>query len=424
MKLLNKTIRSYLGYSIIILLVGIPVFYLIIEQLYILDVDEALVIKKEELQHSTKKLQNDHDIRLWLAMDNDVKIIGKGEAAGRDSIYQTIHYDPLAHEMEPYRELSTWLTINGKVYNVIIRASLVESEDMIIGIAEAQAILLIVLFAGLLFINQRISKNIWRPFYDTVDKMEKFQVDKDSAITLMPSGIHEFETLNKAISQLAEKSYRTYINQKEFTENAAHEMQTPLAVFQSSLDMLMQTRELSDKQAKIIGRLYNTVHRLSRLYRSLLLLSKIENNQYVDTENLKLSSVTDQVIGHFSEQIEEHHIKLQRQYDNDIELHVNSALIEILISNLLTNAIQHNISQGYINIYIKNNELKVVNSGAPLQEPAATLFERFKKDSASRGNTGLGLAITEKICALYGFRISYRHEDGRHELQVLFTIQD
>lgn len=420
MKLLNRTVRNYLIYSVIILLTGIPVFYIIIEQLYIDDVDESLVNKKEVLRTTTRQLHNEHDIQVWLKMDDDISLLDEPGIPHKDSLYYSVHYEPEEKEMEPYRELSTWMNISGKDYHLIIRTSLVEREDMIIGIAQAQAILLVIMLGGLLFINHRISRKVWKPFYDTVAKMEQFEVEKDGTLALTHSNIQEFEALNKAILHLTDRSHKAYLNQKEFTENASHEMQTPLAVFQSNLDILMQSKELTAGQAEIISRLYQTLQRLSRLYKSLLLLSKIENNQYVDTTPIAISEVVNQVIVIYEDQLQSSQLELHQEVVQDISVKVNPTLIEVLISNLVSNAIKYNIPGGDINIILKDRTLTVTNSGEALKSRPNILFERFKKDQAASAGTGLGLAIAEKICLLYGFHIRYSYSDERHSLQVVF----
>ena len=238
-------------------------------------------------------------------------------------------------------------------------------------------------------------------------------------MNLEKSTVNEFNDLNTSLEELTGRSHEAYTSQKEFTENASHEMQSPLAVFQSKLELLMQTAPLNEEQAQLIGDLADASQRMTRLNKSLVLLTKIDNNQFADTENVSVNNVLKSFIQQYQPQSTEKQIRFSTAFENEIILKANKALIEILIGNLLGNAIRHNYFNGSINLFIKENTLIIQNTGNAVALNSQKIFQRFQKDSTDSNSTGLGLEIVKKICGIYNCNISYLFADNLH----CFTVQ-
>ncbi|QJD96006.1 hypothetical protein HH214_09010 [Mucilaginibacter robiniae] len=419
MKLLAKTSRILLGYAIVVLLVSIPLFYFVIEQLYYQDVDDALRLRKKELTIRTKKLHRERDIALWLAMDNDVKISLSAPPL-RDSIYPKLYMDTLAHEMEPYRELATSLQVNHKLYHATIRRSLVESQDLIVGIAEVQGVLLIIMFIGWLLISRSISKKIWQPFDRIIEWLQNYQVDKEQPLINPVSGIVEFDQLNRVVNELVSKNKKAYQDQKNFIENASHEMQTPVAILQSKLDLLIQSKGLTAEQAHHLQSSYEVIERLTHLNQSLLLLSKIENQQFPDLVEVSVKATVTKILKHLEALIDDKPVSLNVEHHGDKMLHGHPVLVEILLSNLITNAVHHTPANGHIYISITDDGFLIENSGTPLPFDDNKLFSRFGKKSTNRHGVGLGLAIAFEISQLYQLKLNYQFKEHIHQFSIRF----
>ncbi len=419
MRLLNRTTLNYLIYSIVVLLVVTPVFYFVIDQLFTKDVDETLLLQKQEIQYRFQKIKSEGELKVWADLDGDVRVEPSNGKLYPDSIFNLVQYDSLADEMEPYRILSSTVMLGIKPYHLTARISLVESEDLIKAIVVTQAIVLVALLAGLLIINGWVSKRIWKPFYDTLGKLENFEVEKTPFLKFGSSSIKEFNDLNKAIEQLADRNYKSYLSQKEFTENAAHEMQTPLAIFQSKLELLMQTKNLSEEQAILMASLSEATNRLSKLNKALLLLSKIENNQFTENETVDVTALTNKLTDIFNKQATTNEILFKTTFLNHLSISFSPTLIDILLSNLISNAIKHNPGRGLIEINISNREWKISNPGPPLISPDR-IFERFQKGTTSQASTGLGLAIVKKICDTNGVAIQHEYENNWHSFTIRF----
>ena len=209
-----------------------------------------------------------------------------------------------------------------------------------------------------------------------------------------------------------------YKSLKEFTENASHEIQTPLAIIKSKLELLIQQENFKEEQMQAIQSVYDAANRLSRLNQALILLTKIENHQFEKREQIDLTEVVKKHILNFKELIEAKEIRLNHTIEGDVKLKINPVLADVLISNLLTNAIKHNVEKGEINLSLSKNELTVSNTGAELKINPLELFDRFKKDSVSSESLGLGLSIVKKICDSEKFTISYECLNKLHSLKI------
>jgi signal transduction histidine kinase len=207
---------------------------------------------------------------------------------------------------------------------------------------------------------------------------------------------------------------------KRFTENASHEIQTPLAIIKTKIELLAQS-ELNESQANVIQTLNDVVNRISKLNQSLLLLTKIENGQFADTECVNISKVLERHIINFEELAEAKNITITKNIIEECEVKMNESLAVVLISNIMVNAIKHNLSHGVIDIELEVNKLSVSNSGEVPTKGASSLFERFEKDTSSADSLGLGLSIVKEICDRYGFQVNYNYTDKMHTISIRFA---
>lgn len=422
MKLLQKTIRSYFVYSVIILLVAIPVFYVVIQGMVREDIDEDLLNTKELLKPKISDALLNNTIDQLKFLDNDVSVSASSLSKEFDTLTTVEIFDSMSKELVPHRLLTSYFTINGQAYMLKVKTSLVDNDDLVQSIVKVQVVLLVLLIAGLFIINRNLSKKIWKPFYVTLQKLQKYKVEKHEPLSLSKSSITEFNDLNNSLQQLTDRTHQSYISQKEFTENASHEMQTPLAVFQSKLELLMQTTPLSEEQALLMGDLADAGQRMARLNKSLLLLTKIDNSQFSDKENISLKTCIEKFIQLYQPQINEKKITVENKIAEDQMLNANTALIEVLISNLIGNAIRHNIAGGSIILQLHNGILTLKNTGKPLPLNEVKIFQRFQKDSTDSNSIGLGLEMVKKVCIINHYTVAYQFRNNLHCFTLSFKI--
>ena len=418
-KLLKKTTHTFLIFSIIILMLAAPLFYFISSWLYSYETDEILLFHKQDFIEQYQDVFTEEDIAIWNKYNRNVTILPYHELKN-DSIVLEVVYDKIAKENIPYRILYAPIELKGKKYIYNERINLVEMEGMVWSISLMFLIIIAFFLVVILYVSKRSSKKIWEPFYDTIIQIRNFEIDKDKLPQFMPTEIEEFDSLNKSIERLIEKNTAIYKNQKEFVENAAHELQTPLALFQSKIDTIIQTSGLSKEQSVLLNALNNDVSRLNRLNKNLLLLSKIENDSYFEKQNYSINNYIDKNFEFFEEQAEAKNITISKHYNHQLEIETNPILIEVLINNLFLNAIRHNSKSGIIKIEIEENTVTFSNTGAVGALSGEKLFNRFfKSDPSAKGN-GLGLAIVKKITELNGWKIGYSFENDLHNFFIKF----
>ena len=284
---------------------------------------------------------------------------------------------------------------------------------------EIALILLFFSLTGLLiFVNYFISKSIWIPFNKTLENLKNFDIGKDEPLVLTETRIHEFKLLNKTLDRMAKKMRRDYFNLKEFNENASHEMQTPLAIIKSKLELLIQGEGLDEEQIGMINSVYEASTRMSRLNQGLLLISKIDNNQFHHTEKVDLQKIMKKTLEHFEEIINLKKIRIIHHFNTTACPQMNPVLAEILISNLISNSIRHNIEEGEILINMNSEGFEITNTGHPTTIPPDELFRRFRKSERTSDSVGLGLAIVKKIVQLYQFDIKYEVKENIHQIKL------
>lgn len=418
MKLIHYISKRYIIYSAIISIIAIPLFYLSLQSLLLRDLDEEIKQQKnwiEQRLHTTPPKD-------FMSFENNITVVPSNNSKISDLFYDEPVFVEADREIVMHRVLMSNITVNGKNYRVRIQKSMIEDEDLLQNILLLQFVFIFVLIVGLGLINFFISKKIWLPFNDIVEKMKSYRVDNSDALDFMPSKIVEFKDLRNSISELILRNEKLYKAQKEFTENASHELQTPIAVFHSNLELLMQTNPISEEQAELIAEIFLSGKKMQRINKTLLLLTKIENDQFPNTEKINVNSTLHNLIRQYqtTQTIKNHEVN--KILADEIEIIANPILIDILFGNLLSNAFKYTDDCQKINIEISNKSVCVSNDSqknvGKLNE--GELFQRFKKQSNDNRSLGLGLEICKKICFLYDYKIEYDFKDQKHFFTIYF----
>lgn len=298
-------------------------------------------------------------------------------------------------------------------------------NDIMAGMMIQFLLIFIVLSLALFITVHFITRRLWQPFDDTLAKVEKFNLAQGEVPRFCDTEIKEFLRLNRSFTLLMEKDKETYLMQKEFTENASHELQTPLAIIRSKLDLLMQ-EDMDEQQMMLIDELYQLTTRMGHLNRNLLLLAKIENAQYAEMEELDIATLLSVSLPMYG--VLQNGISLSVDDSRDSAyrmLRANPVLLECLLNNLVVNAIRHSDSDGEVKVWLKNESLIVSNtsdgSGAL---DAGTIFCRFHSGGVQKQGNGLGLSIVKAICDFHKWAVSYAFKEGAHNFVVSFRINE
>jgi len=414
MKLLVKTSLYYaLGSLLAFTIAG----YIILSNFNnILDADvNDFLINREEI--ATTQIVNDIPIA---SLNNYEQIIKKTEPiANLDNLKfkDTTLYDVIDDQFHNYRKLQVHRKIGRQYYDITLFKSLIQTNILITEVLKSMVLVFLGLLTFLILGNMLISSSLWKPFKNTLIKLEDYELGSTKSVDFNNTSTHEFSQLNSMINTMTSKIHDDYLNLKEFTENAAHEIQTPLAIIRNKCEMLLQSGSLNETELGHTKSIYNSCLRLSKINRGLSLLAKIESGAYVDASKVNVTDILKHQINHYKEAIELNNLQFDTRITHEIYHDINPELADVLISNFIKNTIKHNISEGQIEIRTALNSISFVNSGesSRIEEH---MFNRFEK--SHKNSLGLGLSIIAKICKKYDIELEYVYKKGKHYFELTF----
>jgi signal transduction histidine kinase len=414
MKLLDKYNRISLLTTIMVMIVTGVIYYFTISYILTDQVDKDLAVEENEifdyvkLNHNLPQVFKSDDLKIQF------KAIGNGTVVRK--FMNTQFWDEKENDQETARGLQSWVRVNGVNYRINILESKVETEDLIRLIFFITLGIILLLIVVLVIINRLVLRNLWQPFYEMLRQIKLFNLTDQNSITRLNAGVEEFRDMNEEISAMSARVKQDYQELKIFVENAAHELMTPIAVMNSKLDSLIQTGSLNEQQGALIGDMYGTMSKLTRLNKVMLLLTKIENKLINDHEELDLRAAVEATCSEFQDLAFDKELKLHMEL-SDVTLVMSKTLLDILLGNLLGNAIRHNRPGGSMSIKLNDQALIIQNTGRVEPLDAGTIFRRFQKSPESEGS-GLGLTLARQICNNNGFRLLYNYEEHLHTFTV------
>lgn len=416
MKLLTKLSIRYILYSVVAMAVSGVLIYFILSLIIDNQMDEQL---SNNLQLVEKQIAINPGSAFFEPF-TEIEITNKNTETA--TFADTLIFNPQENEFEEFRQISSVRNIAGSNYFIIIRKSKIESEDLLGTLALVTVLSMLLLTLTLIIVNRKVAQSVWKGFYFNLEQLKKFSLLKQESLQFQSSNIQEFSELNQILEKLTSQVVSDYQNLKHFTEDASHEMQTPLAVIRSKLETVLNEPGLTEKHSGLVHAAFSSVNHLARLNKSLILLAKLDNKQFDETIEISFRELINEKINDWQELMELKQIQLKTNLKNDILFKMSPELAEILISNLLSNAINHNIKNGLLNIEINKNQLVISNTGEKELANPRDIFNRFYKENPSSNSVGLGLAIVKKICDLYDVQIFYGFKENRHCFTLQFNL--
>ncbi|OWP61561.1 hypothetical protein CDA63_18775 [Hymenobacter amundsenii] len=417
MKLLTKTNRYYLLLTTVLFaLAGVALYYGLYAALRS-EVEEQLSNARLHLERraATGEALTATPFEYQLSVSPVPRPLGY-----RD----TLLLDAQEQEMVPFRQFTFPLQVQGQPRWVTLRKSLVETDDVLGVVLTVLLTVLGLLLLGVVLLNRWLAHRLWAPFRHTLHTLRHYGVQENRVLTFPPVSTDEFAELNDELTRLSQRLVADYEAMREFTANAAHETQTPLAIMQAKLEQMLQLPELANPAlAALTTDLYQATLRLSRLHQALTLLSKIENRQFAETAPLHLARLLREKAQQLQPLLDARALTLTLDLAAEpVGLRLHPGLADSLVHNLLQNAIKHNVRGGTIAVQLTPRALEVSNTGPAISGDPARFFERFQKHEAASASPGLGLSIVQQIGRYYGFPVSYTFEPAtsRHTLRVRF----
>jgi signal transduction histidine kinase len=414
MKLLTRTTLVYVTITVAVFAFGSCLFYSFLTDLVLEEADELLEVKKELVIQEFDTYETMRDAN----SGHHVFILS--DPASEEYISDTVLFDEHMGEELPFRAIHFPYEKSGVTYHIMILQPLLETDDLQEGMISSFLTSLGFLIALVVIFMWIASRRIWKPFFNTLSELKGFAPGRKHALSLPETRVKEFRELNTAIENMAANTEASFHALKSFSENAAHEIQTPLAVIQSTTEVLLQDESLSEEQHNKIAHLSSTTARLSNIVTTLLLLTRIENKQFQQETPIDLSEIVNAKLNLFRELFEQKSISVTNAVAPGVQVKLHRVLAEILVSNLIVNALRHTKEEGRVFVVLNQNEFVVKNSGVPLKGDANRIFERFYKEDQSELSTGLGLSLVKMAAEASGLQISYSFENGNHVFSLSF----
>ncbi len=418
MRIITKFTLLYLVLLFITLAVGGVVTYQSVKQEVKTETDYSL---REETRIIAQSISEGKPIDALENIKVQIHILPENtQEDARGTISDTLMMHNNLKRMEVFRFQTSTHKIGDHVYAINVADVFIEENDMLEGVINTMLRLFIVLSLLFIVFGFIFSKIILNPFDKTLNIIDNFDIGSRSATEFPKSSTKEFVQLNMFLNKMMNRVSKDYNSLKEFSENASHEMQTPLAIAKGKLEILQESERLKEAELDLIITSQKELSKLSNLTHALGLLTKLDNEEFKSKEPINFSEVVQESLSIFTELASLREIEVNSNLDTDVVLKIEKSLADVLVSNLLKNSIQHNIANGKIGVTLSNSSLIVKNTGKNPKQDPHNYFDRFSKHDQSSGSLGLGLSIVKKICDLNDLEVGYHFQDGWHELKISF----
>jgi len=418
MKLLTKSTLLIATLSLFLFFFMGIIFFQVLKNMSISDLNRELADLKEIVVDYLEEYRAD-EFKAFPGIDSlSVQAMGKADQAA-EVLGDTLMFDSKDGQFKTYRYIQFMTETEEEFYQVKIFKSTNPTDKLVERVTLLMTLMVILFLAGIFILNRFIFASLWSDFFVAIEKLKQFETTKEPVI-LGEQDIEEFDELKQALEDMTRRLAKDYRELKEYTDHTTHELQTPLAVIKSKTEMLIQSKNLGAAEMKCLQGINTSVNQLSRLNSTLTLITRIENGQFTEKEEIKLTGLLDRHLELLEELIDLRGIKVEKLYhDGDKVLFMDQGLADLLIANLLKNAIIHNIEGGSIVLETQAGSLRIKNDGPPLRFSQEELFTRFVRDTRRTGNFGLGLSLVKKVCETYNFSIDYSYDNQQHTFIVI-----
>ncbi|MEC4113460.1 sensor histidine kinase [Myroides pelagicus] len=424
MRLHYHTLK-YLSIGILLVLsLWVALFYtFLLDEVYD-NIDDGLKNAKIEI---IKKAYDDPSVRdkPQFGLNNfRITSLPPGDYPSKNSFKTEDVFLPYDDEQQPMRILTTYFKDSQLInYKLEIRTSTIEADELLQDFGLAVLGLFFMLLISIFIINYIVLRRVWTPFYDLLDKLKKYHLGQSFTVE-NNSNILEFQTLETEIQKMISNIENTYTQQKMFISNAAHETQTPLAIATNKLELLVEESHFDEQQIEQLNSIHQSLNRLIKLNRSLLMLSKIENHQYNKLEPVDFNALILNTIQEFEDIYLFKGIEVSyTESTPPLIITMDRGLAITLINNLFKNAINHNHQHGNIQIVITPNSLTIKNTSTSSALDENLIYNRFYRTNTNDQSTGLGLALVKTICReTKGLSVHYNYQDNYHCFEILYNI--
>lgn len=325
-------------------------------------------------------------------------------------------YRTIEGEENEYRILQYHFTYENQGYQLEIGSSLSEVNDLTFIIRLFIIIVLVVILLVTFLADTVYIEYLLKPFYKIIDtKIRRVNEPEAFDHTPINAKSRDFRELDLVLNQMMDRIGELFKKEKQFISNVSHELLTPIALLKNKFENLLQNDSLDDNAIDKIAGALKTLDMLKKIINNLLLISRIENNQYEANEKIIFKEILNDLQEDLQDRIEDKEIQFSNQIKHDFVFTGNKTLIHILIYNLVINAIKYNRPQGSIIVEdgFNNSQyfISIKDSGIGMNTAQMEkVFNRFARISSDQDGQGLGLAIAESIAVFHHIEIKVTSE--------------
>lgn len=416
MRLNHRYTTAYSVITFFVLLIGFVIVYTAVQR----SASQATIGELKNLNKIiAKQIEQGHHYREHNSRKNvTIQLVSKAKTESVE--FKVVWSEELQDNVTNVRVTTTY-EINNKYYEISSYTFMIITDDIYLnGIFMVFAWTFIFLISMVILLSEVISGYFLAPFNATLKSVKRFTIDQKANIKFQKTNTLEFQELNRFLKKMTKRAQKDFIAQKEFSENASHELQTPIAVIKAKIELLLQSH-LDEQQLIKLTSMLEELEKLSKINQSLTLLIKLENFEHKENSYIDISALIEETSIFFSDLIVMKNIKVTKNIKKGVLINMDENLIRILLNNLFSNAIRHNFVGGEIKIEISDSKLQIKNTGNPPLVPTEELFGRFKKSNQSFDSIGIGLAIVKKICEIFDHSIHYYYISSFHILEIQFS---
>lgn len=422
MKLLTKTSFIFITISLFVFFISGIFLYIILKKASDRNINKELYTQFEHITRNLPAVMDTGKSELYIPFNLYIKKTAGANTrvANGFELNDTILLDPVSNSYQIYRKINGYSTIGNKTFQITVYKSLIQSDELLEQLIIAITSMTILLILGVFFVTRFISERIWSDFFRTLETIKKFDLSGNNKVHLPPSDMSEFNELNNVLNIMIARIYSDFKNLKEFTENITHEMQTPLAIIKSKIELFLQSKDLSEEQALILNDVSTNITRLTKLNKGLVLLSRIENEQFTGMDEINITELIIEAVENMSYISESKNLQVENKIREPLLVSMNKSLAEILVNNLIKNAFIHTPEEGKVAIEASDQKVTLKNTGKN-ELSDLQIFERFVKGNFKSNSLGIGLSLVQKICSKYGFTIQYSYNNKYHVFTIDFS---
>jgi signal transduction histidine kinase len=339
-------------------------------------------------------------------------------AKGTETTNETEYYDKVEDEKMPFIEMVFYKPYKSNFIKFTVRKSTMELEDLLYTLIVSIIIVFILFTVILYYLNRSISESLFAPFFNTIESIKQNQTFANEPLQLPETKIEEFTLLNKTLNKFDNDLRNDYKKVAQFTDNASHEMQTPIAVISNRIENILESSNADKSTKRELADIFETMQQMKKTNEILLLISRLESKSFKNEIESNLKQTLISKIEFYTQFGLLQNLDVQLILSSDFIVKMNADLAKILIDNLLNNAIKHNIPEGFIKLNTTQTTITIENSGLPLNKPAIEMFNRFERNNVAIHGSGLGLSIVQEICNLYNLKIEYSESNNIHIVKI------